>query len=239
MNDYRVLFQSRASDYHFAMQNYPEARNNEFNSLLSSIDFGLINEALDIPSGGGYLKKYIPNHINLKSADFSEGFINETIELISPRKLHFESNTFDVIFSLSGMHHLEDVPLFVEECLRVLKNGKSFVFADVEKGSRVDCFLNKFVNDYNSLGHDGNFFYKDYFMEYPNLQSKLAACQVNKYPFVFNDLNDMIHFFKLFFGLDKADNTTILEGVQDILGINKTQNGIEVNWELIQFEFKK
>lgn len=239
MNDYRQLFQSRANDYHFAMQKYPDARNNEFDSLISSVDFSNVKEVLDIPSGGGYLKRYIPNHVNLKSVDFSEGFINDSIALVSPDKLPFESDSFDVAFSLSGMHHLENVPLFVEECLRIIKNDGSFVFADVEKGSKVDYFLNKFVNEYNSLGHDGNFFFKDYFMEYPAVQSKLINCQLNNYPFVFNDLNDMIHFFKLFFGLDKASDAIVLEGVRDILGINKTNNNIEVNWGLIQFQLKK
>ena len=239
MNDYRQLFQSRANDYHFAMQKYPDVRNNEFNSLLSSINFSNVKEALDIPSGGGYLKRYIPNHVNLKSVDFSEGFVNDSIELVSPNKLPFESNAFDAVFSLSGMHHLENVPLFVEECLRIIKTDGRFVFADVEKGSNVDYFLNKFVNEYNSLGHDGNFFFKDYFVGYPEIQNKLIDCYLSDYPFVFNGENDMVHFFKLFFGLDKASDTIILEGVQDILGVNKTNNGIDVNWGLIQFQFGK
>ncbi|MCL9804383.1 class I SAM-dependent methyltransferase [Flavobacterium amniphilum] len=239
MNDYRQLFQSRANDYHFAMQKYPDARNNEFNSLLSSIDFSNVREALDVPSGGGYLKRYIPSHVNLKSVDFSEGFINDSIALVSPKKLPFESSTFDVVFSLSGMHHLENVPLFVEECLRIIKDDGRFVFADVEKDSSVDNFLNKFVNEHNSLGHDGNFFFKDYFLENPDIQSKIIDCQFNKYPFVFNNTNEMIHFFKLFFGLDKASEAIVLEGVQDILGVVETNNGIEVNWGLIQYQLKK
>lgn len=239
MNDYRTLFQNRASDYHFAMQKYPEVRNNEFNSLLSSIDFKDINDALDIPSGGGYLKNYIPSDINLKSADFSEGFIGDTIELVSPNRLPFESNTYDIVFSLSGMHHLDNVPLFVEECLRVLRNNGKLVFADVKKDSKVDYFLNKFVNEYNSLGHDGNFFYEDFFINHPNVQSKLIDCRYNDYPFEFENMNDMIRFFKLFFGLDKATDAIILDGVQDILGINRNDGRIQVNWGLMQFRFKK
>jgi hypothetical protein len=49
----------------------------------------------------------------------------------------------------------------------------------------------------------------------------------------------MVHFFKLFFGLDKASDVMILKGIEDILGIQTTKNGIEVNWGLLQFEFKK
>lgn len=239
MNDYRQLFQNRANDYHFAMQKYPEARNNEFTSLLSSVDFSSVKEVLDIPSGGGYLKKFIPGHVNLTPVDFSEGFSNDSIALVSPNKLPFNPNTFDVVFSLSGMHHLDNVPLFVEECLRIIKKDGSFVFADVQKDSNVDYFLNKFVNEYNSLGHDGNFFYKDYFTAYPDIQNRVTDCNINNYPFVFDTQNDMVHFFKLFFGLDKASDAIILEGVQDILGITRTDRRVEVNWGLIQFQLKK
>jgi len=31
----------------------------------------------------------------------------------------------------------------------------------------------------------------------------------------------------------------IYDGIRDILGIKSTENGIEVDWGLIQFEFKK
>lgn len=103
MNDYRAIFQKRANDYHFAMQEYKNVRANEFNSLISSIDFSTITEVLDIPSGGGYLKNHLPKHVNATFTDFSEGFVNESVKLVSPEKLPFECNTFDVIFSLSGM----------------------------------------------------------------------------------------------------------------------------------------
>lgn len=239
MNDYRIIFQKRANDYHFAMQHYPEARIHEFKTLISTTNFDTIHEVLDIPSGGGYLEKFIPNHVKVTFTDFSEGFTSDCIQLVSPEKLPFESATFDVIFSLSGMHHLNNVPQFVEECLRVLKNEGRFVFADVKKGSAVAIFLNEFVNEYNSLGHTGDFFYEDYFEKYPILQNKIIDYQYTKYPFVFQNQDEMIHFFKLFFGLDKATDAIIYEGVRTILGINTTLNGLEVNWGLLQFQFKK
>jgi len=239
MNDYNILFQNRAKDYHLAMQEYPNVRINEFKSLISNTNFSDVTMVLDIPSGGGYLKKYLPEHVTIFSTDFSEGFKNDDIQLVCPEKLPFESNSFDAIFSLSGMHHLKNVPLFVEECLRVLKKDRNFIFADVKKGSNVDFFLNNFLNEYNSLGHRGNFFYQNYFEEYPNIQNKIINCQYNDYPFLFQNQTEMIRFFKLFFGLDKASDTIIFEGVRDILGIEKTAKGFEVNWGLIQYTLKK
>ncbi|WP_370513787.1 class I SAM-dependent methyltransferase [Flavobacterium sp. LMO8] len=239
MNDYRLIFQKRANDYHFAMQKYPKARIYEFNSLIGTTDFSKAIEILDIPSGGAYLKNFLPKHINLTSCDFSEGFTNNEIKLANPENLPFESNTFDCIFSLSGMHHLNNVPLFVEESLRIIKNDGEFIFADVKKGTSVDVFLNQFVNEYNSLGHQGNFFFEDYFINYPTIQNKIIECKYNQYPFLFENKSDMIIFFRLFFGLDKATDDIIYDGVRDILGIQNTKNGLEVNWGLIQFKLKK
>ena len=239
MNDYNTLFQSRAIDYHLAMQEYPNVRINEFNSLIATTDFSDVKMVLDVPSGGGYLKSYLPNHVTITSTDFSEGFINEDIKLVSPEKLPFESDYFDAIFSLSGMHHLKNVPLFVEECLRILKKDRTFVFADVKEGSNVDFFLNNFLDEYNSLGHEGVFFHQNYFENYPNIQKKIINCQYNEYPFLFNNESEMIRFFKLFFGLDKANDTIISEGVHDILGVEETAKGLEVNWGLLQYTLKK
>ncbi|MES2811158.1 MAG: class I SAM-dependent methyltransferase [Bacteroidota bacterium] len=239
MNDYNILFQDRANNYHLAMQEYPNVRIHEFKSLISSTNFSDLKMVLDIPSGGGYLKNHLPDHVNIISTDFSEGFKNDDIKLVSPEKLPFESNSFDAIFSLSGMHHLNNVPLFVEECLRILKKDRNFVFADVKKDSNVDFFLNNFLNEYSSLGHKGDFFYQNYFEKHSNIQNKIIDCQYNEYPFLFNDETELIRFFKLFFGLDKASDIIILEGVRDILGIEKTSKGLEVNWGLIQYTLKK
>lgn len=239
MNDYRVIFQDRATNYHIAMNEYPKVRIHEFKTLISDVDFSKVKMVLDIPSGGGYLKKYLPTDSTIISADFSEGFVNESISLVSPEKLPFDNNTFDVIFSLSGMHHLENLEVFIEECLRVLKTDGYFIFSDVKKGSNVDIFLNKFVNENNSLGHEGNFFFPEYFDNNTTIKSKIIESEYNEYPFLFENKEEMIHFFKLFFGLDKAGDRLIFEGIKNILGMVETTNGIEVNWGLLKFVLKK
>lgn len=239
MNDYQLIFQKRANDYHYAMQNYPNARVLEFENLISSVDFSSIQKVLDVPSGGGYLKKYLPKNIALRSADFSEGFTNENIQLINPSQFSYSDNSFNLVLSLSGMHHLNDVPKFVNECLRVVKENGSFIFSDVKKDSTVDFFLNEFVNEYNSLGHKGVFFSENSFIEFPLLQEKVIRTQYKQYPFLFKNKAEMIYFFSLFFGLDKANEKIIYDGIRDILGLKVTPNGLEVGWGLLQFEFKK
>jgi hypothetical protein len=120
-----------------------------------------------------------------------------------------------------------------------LKENGSFIFSDVKRDSPVDFFLNEFVNKYNSLGHDGFFFTENSFNEFPSLQEKIIRTQYNQYPFVFKDKSEMLCFFSFFFGLDKANENIIYDGIRDILGIKSTENGLEVDWGLIQFEFKK
>ena len=239
MNDYQIIFQKRAADYHYAMQQFPEARKHEFDNLFSGINFENEIHLLDVPSGGGYLRNYTPKNTKVTLGDFSEGFAIDEIQLVTPEKLPFESNTFDAVFSLSGMHHLKNVPQFIRECLRVTKTGGSFFFADVKKGTSVDVFLNKFVNTYNSLGHKGDFFQETSFEAFEDIQSCIKNCKYQEYPFLFSAVSDMITFFKLFFGLDKADDPTILHGIEQILGTKTTDKGIEVNWGLLLFELKK
>ena len=239
MNDYQIIFQKRAADYHFAMQQFPEARKHEFNNLFSGIKFENDFHLLDVPSGGGYLKNYIPKNTKLTLGDFSEGFAIDEIQLVTPEKLPFDSNTFDAVFSLSGMHHLHDVPQFIRECLRVTKPNGSFVFADVKKETPIDVFLNDFVNTHNTLGHKGEFFEETSFIAFDDIQSCIRNCQYQEYPFQFATISDMITFFKLFFGLDKADDSTILHGIEQILGTKTTDKGIEVNWGLLLFELQK
>jgi ubiquinone/menaquinone biosynthesis C-methylase UbiE len=239
MNDYQIIFQKRATNYHYAMQQFPEARKHEFDNLFSGINFENDIHLLDVPSGGGYLRNYTPKNTKVTLGDFSEGFAINGIQLVTPEKLPFESNTFDAVFSLSGMHHLKDVPQFIRECLRVTKTGGSFIFADVKKGTSVDVFLNEFANTYNSLGHKGDFFQETSFEAFTDIQSCISNCQYKEYPFLFANTSDMITFFKLFFGLDKASNSIIHEGIENILGIKNTSKGIEVNWGLLLFQLKK
>ena len=238
MNDYQKIFEKRANDYHWAMQKYPNVRVHEFENLISNFDFSNIKNVLDIPSGGGYLKNYLPENIELSSADFSEGFINENIKLANPTHFPYSDNSFDLVLSLSGMHHLNDMSKFVNECLRVLKENGTFIFSDVKKESSVDLFLNEFVNKYSSLGHNGIFFTENSFNDLPLLQEKIVRTQYNQYPFLFKNKDEMISFFLFFFGLDKANENIIYDGIRDILGIKTTLNGLEVEWGLIQFEFK-
>jgi ubiquinone/menaquinone biosynthesis C-methylase UbiE len=158
---------------------------------------------------------------------------------VNPTQFSYSDNSFDLVLSLSGLHHLDDVPKFVHECLRILKENGSFIFSDVKRDSPVDFFLNEFVNKYNSLGHNGVFFTENSFNKFPLLQEKIIRTQYNQYPFVFKDKSEMLCFFSFFFGLDKANENIIYDGIRDILGLKSTENGLEVDWGLIQFEFKK
>ncbi len=58
-------------------------------------------------------------------------------------------------------------------------------------------------------------------------------------PFLFKNKSEMICFFSYFFGLDKANENIIYDGICDILGMKSTSSNLEVDWGLIQFEFKK
>lgn len=222
------------------MNLYPKARDLEFVHILQALND--LNEGLilDIPSGGGYMQNHFNNNFSLILADFSEGFAKGNIQLEDPTGLSFANNSFDAVLSLSGMHHLENVILFVDECLRVVKPNGKFIFADVKKDTPIDYFLNVFVNEYNPLGHNGSFFYESYFESIPHLMQQICEVKYNQYPFVFDNEENAIHFFRLFFGLERAHDAKIKEGIYDILGVeNSSENDFRVKWGLLRFVMQK
>ena len=56
---YQAIFNLRANTYHQAMTQWPHARQKEFEIALSFCDLSDNHCIVDIPSGGGYLSKYI------------------------------------------------------------------------------------------------------------------------------------------------------------------------------------
>jgi hypothetical protein len=100
--------------------------------------------------------------------------------------------------------------------------------------------LNQFVDQHNSLGHKGVFFDES--------DAKLlrecgfsVRIEQKKYSWVFDNQAQMVDFAKLLFGLDLADDDTILCGLDGFLPLTVTdtkrpqQSRINLHWKLIYF----
>ena len=238
MNDYSQIFSQRALQYHLAMQSYPHARDAEFQAILQDLPTTAI-DILDVPSGGGYLQAYLSAEKRLQSCDFSAGFASEAVPLGSPAHLPFPPASFDAVLSLTGLHHVtvSNQIVFLSECGRVLRPGGRLIVGEVLLGSAVDAFLNLFVDQHNSQGHQGEFFGEHF-------QASLRASgfsnikyAVRHYYWRFDDVDAMVFYCRNMFGIDKASDQQIQQGLLDYLNYQENADGsIRLPWQLVFFQ---
>lgn len=68
-SDYRDIFDLRGQLYHQAMREHPDARINEFQSIIDEAGMSVV----DVPSGGAYLSRYL-NEVELIGLETSQTF---------------------------------------------------------------------------------------------------------------------------------------------------------------------
>ncbi len=235
---YEEIFKKRGHLYHEAMTLYPDARKEEFNKIIEIANIRDGDIICDIPSGGGYLKNFINTGVKIVSIETSRAFAklckaNGNSSLLSNLdKIAVKTNSVDRIISLAGLHHIEDKLSFYRESYRILKNSGALCIADAWRGSMVSMFLDMFVHEHNSMGHQGAYLDE-------NTQGELERCGFNisysssiKYYWKFASLDDMATYFQLLFGIDKASHEEILDGINRYLGYALVNKEFCLNWEL-------
>lgn len=241
MNDYGEIFAARASQYHFAMQTCPRARDAEFLAIVQDLPADAVN-LLDVPSGGGYLSSYLTSPGTLRSCDFSVGFAGAGVPKASPQSLPYESGSFDAVLSLTGLHHIArgNQDAFLAECQRVLRAKGHILVGEVLRGSPVDAFLNDFVHRHNSQGHVGDFFDEGFLAQLATAGFSGARMQVRSYAWRFADVPGMVTYCRNMFGIDQADDALIESGLRDYLGFRVAQDGtVELPWQLVFYRAVK
>lgn len=235
MLDYRDIFNQRANLYHEAMILYPQARDEEFKLLLEILNVKNGETILDIPSGSGYLRNKLPKDVNLFSIDPSSGFCNFGVDnkvINSPiLDTPFEDEFFDKIFSLSGLHHLENKDLFFKEVYRILKTNGILAIADVAVGTQTALFLNEFIDSVNTQGHKGLFLDKATIKGLEN-QGFIVSSNIKKFKWNFSDSDSMANFCTLLFGAN-CNKNSMKESLEKYLNVKQSKNGISLDWELL------
>jgi hypothetical protein len=103
--EYKNIFRHRGQSYDLAMNNYPNVRDQEFYNLFSRLPISPNETILDIPSLGGYLKKYCLQDTTVLSLDFSESINN--IQVVSPYEQWNIPKVYRIVF-LASIHHIEN-----------------------------------------------------------------------------------------------------------------------------------
>ena len=238
-NKYQQIFDIRAKNYIDALEKYPNVRMDEYKKFINTINFkkkGL--KFLDAPCGSGILASLIPENTIYYGIDPSKKFFEYCKKKINVNICEldhnfFESEFFDVIGSLAGLHHIEKREPVYKEWYRILKKGGKLVIMDVHQNSQTSFFLNNFVDKYNSLGHKG-FFISDNDIKlltnigFNKIDTKWVECK-----WLFSNYEDINKFSINLFGLDKLyDNLTLFKELNKKFTIKKINGDLTLFWKL-------
>eukprot|EP01006_Ploeotia_vitrea_P066174 TRINITY_DN94461_c0_g1_i1.p1 TRINITY_DN94461_c0_g1~~TRINITY_DN94461_c0_g1_i1.p1 ORF type:complete len:254 (+),score=24.70 TRINITY_DN94461_c0_g1_i1:59-820(+) len=244
--EYKDIFNHRGKHYHAAMRQWPQARRHEFANIVQRAAAQPGEVVCDLPAGGGYLADHFPQN-SLISIETAEEFFREVSH---NGKKHLcetlwdspvEANSVDIAVSLAGIHHIEDKTLFYRELNRILKPGGRAVVADVFAGTDTAKWLNTFVHEHNTMGHDGIFLNKDTLSQLEAAGLEVVADEQVSYSWDFDTFSDLTQYCTLLFGIDKATPAEVEAGARKFLGVVESEEDpkVKMNWSLYFITLRK
>lgn len=241
---YANIFNQRGLDYHKAMLMLPRSRDNEFLNIANQVEYLSEMTIIDMPSGGNYLKAFLPKNVKVIPLETSSVFANiGDTQICDWSHFPFENNTIDVVFCCAAMHHVssDDRIKFQQEVTRVLKTGGKLVVADVQKDSKMDTFLNGFVDKQNSMGHQGVFLDANFTKEFASENLIVLKDSIIDFPWILStDVKMSMKYVQLLFGLDKASNKQIENYLKENLNLKlNSDNKLQIDWQLRYITFEK
>ncbi len=241
-NKYADTFQQRGHPYDLAMQLFPHSRDQEFKRLFDLLDTSHIENVLDLPSGGGYLSHHLPDHCRLYSADPSQPFRkSDTIKTIDLENLTLPAESFDLVISLAALHHINNKEGFLASVAQSLTAGGYICFADVAANSGISHFLDDFSGLHNGTGHQGAYLQVDKPLPGSATIADLHLLEhaVKSCSWLFNTKQDMVYFCRLLFGLKTVDDQDIYNALDNYVGFEITNAGVELKWELLYITMQR
>lgn len=243
-NSYQFVFDQRGKWYHQAMEQIPDVRKREFKLLFDKIGINTHDKILDFPSGGGYLKNFLPNNVDLTELEVSESFAKiHNIPLGSWDYLPFQGNSFNLIFCCAALHHVNNEirQKYFSESYRILVQGGLLSLADADANGNVAPFLNGYVNENNSSGHHGDFLDERSAQNFAGNLFEVVRNEICKYNwFLTTEKSSSLKFIKLMFGLDKANEEDLFEQLSKQLNLRKNKDDrYIIDWSLRYIILKK
>lgn len=248
--NYSETFQSRGHLYNQATALAPDARSRERDAIIRRLNLKPDMSICDIAAGGGYvaegiLKKLHPQTAKIicvePSANFAKA-IPSTFEVICAPldDIPLADESVDAIVNLASLHHVENRHEVYREWTRILKENGEIVIADVQAGTATGQFLNTIVDRHTPGGHKGKFLETGELTEsfdllgYKNLNEDIE--EVN---WTFENIDQMTNFCHLLFGMTKANEEEVLNGINEFLNVTVAEDRVNLSWSLRYFYAQK
>lgn len=244
--DYSSIFSVRADRYRNAQVRWPAVRRSELECFAGLLNVRAGERVLDAPAGNGVLRAYLPQSIQYlaqdPAADFAAECLGQGLEVCCAplEATGLAGQSFDVVASLTGLHHERRRFDIYAEWWRVLKPGGRLVMMDVAQGSAVGHFLNVFVDRWNSQGHRG------YFIDQADEQALHSAGFRNieklhcEYSWCALDEQQMVAFMLELFGLDLQPDFHVMSAeLRSSLGAGFCCGSYQVPWSLTALSASK
>lgn len=231
--NYEEIFRERGGAYHEAMKRWPEARRDDFVVPLAWVAPAAGETLVDVPSGGGYLGRYVPASCRWfphePCASFAEGVTSLDAQLLP---LPFADGFADCAISIAGVHHLDDKRPLFREFRRVLKPLGRVLIADVHEDSGVARFLDDFVGPQTVTGHEGRYLGPATLADLEATGFSVRRAERVTYPWRFADESELGAFCRLLFGMQDIEADAVVRAAGRYLGIRTEDGRIALNWEL-------
>jgi len=231
--NYEQIFATRGAAYDRAMQRWPEARRDDFQIPIGWLAPQPGETIVDVPAGGGYLERYLPEGVRCfghePSAGFREPATATGTELLP---LPWPDGFADAAISIAGVHHLEDKRPLFRELRRVTRSTGRLVVADAHEDSAVGRFLDGFVGAHNSTGHAGRYLGAATLVELNESGWWVERAERVHFCWWFADRKSLVGCVRLLFDLGEVDDALIQGAVEHHLGLSVRGREIGMNWEL-------
>jgi ubiquinone/menaquinone biosynthesis C-methylase UbiE len=160
--DYYLAVESyRYNDYAPWMRDFFEYHKYNGKRVLE-IGFGQGTDLCQFAIAGAecYGVDITEKHLSLARKNFELRALQAALYKEDASKLHFDDETFDVVYSFGVLHHTPDTIRCFSEAYRVLKTGGKFIVALYNKHSAFYFFCILLVSGlikgkYKKLGYDG------------------------------------------------------------------------------------
>jgi SAM-dependent methyltransferase len=237
---YQDIFEKRGVAHDQAFRLYPQACEDECKAILELAAPQPGETLLDVPSAGGFLTTHLDvQGVQVLAVDPSpvlHALCRRLVpdSFLSPiDQLPFLDGQVDVAICLSGLHHEPGLSAVFSELRRVLRRGGRLAIAEVIEGSAVANFLNGFVDQHNSMGHQGVFWSAGFRAILDAAGWRVVHDEARHYHWRFDNRASMADCLALMFGIDLATPDQIADAVEAQLGVEALPNGqLGVRWSL-------